>query len=218
MKGRCPITTTIDLNWLYQTLLTHMGPSGWWPAETKRDIIVGAILVQNTNWQNADQSLQNLKRTTGLDANALLALSHEDLVDLIRPSGFYQNKAKALHSVFQWFNDQHWDYAKIWQTNRATLRQQLLKLPGIGNETADVFLVYIFDQPAFIADTYTRRLFQHLGYEQTDTYQHLQRQITLPKTFTFEMAQDFHGLIDEFGKQYLQRPGQFETSFLAALL
>jgi endonuclease-3 related protein len=81
-----------------------------------------------------------------------------------------------------------------------------------------VFLVYIFDQPAFIADTYTRRLFQHLGYEHTDTYQHLQRQITLPQSFTFEMAQDFHGLIDEFGKQYLQRPGQFETSFLAGLL
>ncbi|GAX01455.1 endonuclease III domain-containing protein [Secundilactobacillus silagei] len=193
-----------------------MGPSGWWPADDKRDIIVGAILVQNTAWQNADVGLNNLKHRTGLDPATVLSLSQTELMALIRASGFYRNKAKAIHNVFQWFNDHHWDYAGVAsKTTQSDLRTQLLALPGVGQETADVYLVYIFDLPAFIADSYTRRLFKHLGYLQTDTYQHLKRQITLPDSFTFEMAQDFHGQLDEFGKQYLQREDTFTSSFLA---
>lgn len=195
-----------------------MGPSGWWPAETKRDIIAGAILVQNTAWQNADTGLQNLKQQTGLVPQQVLALSHDELVALIKSSGFYHNKAKAIHAIFQWFEDRHWDYQAIWQANTSTLRRQLLALPAVGNETADVLLVYIFDQPYFIADTYTRRLFQQLGFLGTDTYAHLAKQVTLPANFTGEMAQDFHGLLDEFGKQYLQHPNNFDSSFLATAL
>ncbi|WP_203651435.1 endonuclease III domain-containing protein [Secundilactobacillus yichangensis] len=196
-----------------------MGPSGWWPADDKRDIIVGAILVQNTAWQNADVGLNNLKHRTGLDPEAVLSLSQTELIELIRASGFYRNKAKAIHNVFQWFNDRHWDYSGVASsTSQAELRKQLLALPGVGQETADVYLVYIFDLPAFIADSYTRRLFKHLGYQRTDTYQHLKSQITLPRNFTFKMAQDFHGQLDEFGKQYLQREDTFDDSFLARAL
>lgn len=196
-----------------------MGSSGWWPADDKRDIIVGAILVQNTAWQNADVGLNNLKHRTGLDPEAVLSLSQTELIELIRASGFYRNKAKAIHNVFQWFNDHHWDYAGMASsTSQNKLRKQLLALPGVGQETADVYLVYIFDLPAFIADSYTRRLFKHLGYQRTDTYQHLKTQITLPSNFTFEMAQDFHGQLDEFGKQYLQREDTFADSFLAHAL
>lgn len=210
---------SIDLNWLYQTLLTHMGPSGWWSAEDKRDIIVGAILVQNTAWQNADVGLNNLKHRTHLDPDAVLALSQNDLIDLIRASGFYRNKAKAIHNVFQWFNDHHWDYHGVAKSiKQADLRRELLSLPGVGQETADVYLVYIFDLPAFISDSYTRRLFKHLGYQKVDTYQHLASQIQLPENFTAEMAQDFHGQLDEFGKQYLQRIDTFDDSFLAEAL
>lgn len=196
-----------------------MGPSGWWPADDKRDIMVGAILVQNTAWQNADVGLNNLKHRTGLDPEAVLSLSQTELIELIRASGFYRNKAKAIHNVFQWFNDRHWDYSGVASsTSQAELRKQLLALPGVGQETADVYLVYIFDLPAFIADSYTRRLFKHLGYQRTDTYQHLKSQITLPSNFTFKMAQDFHGQLDEFGKQYLQREDTFDDSFLARAL
>lgn len=196
-----------------------MGPSGWWPAEDKRDIIVGAILVQNTAWQNADISLNRLKHRTGLNPEAMLALSQPELIDLIKVSGFYRNKTKAIHNVFKWFNDRNWDYAGIAsRLSQPELRKQLLELPGVGQETADVYIVYIFDQPAFIADSYTRRLFKHLGYQKTDTYQQLKQQITLPPNFTYQMAQDFHGQLDEFGKQYLQRDDTFEDSFLAQKL
>lgn len=196
-----------------------MGPSGWWPADDKRDIIVGAILVQNTAWQNADVGLNNLKHRTGLAPEAVLSLSQTELIDLIRASGFYRNKAKAIHSVFRWFNDRNWDYAGIaTKSTQKELRKQLLALPGVGQETADVYLVYIFDLPTFIADSYTRRLFKHLGYDRTDTYQHLKQQVTLPDNFTYEMAQDFHGQLDEFGKQYLQHKTSFDDSFLAEAL
>ncbi len=193
-----------------------MGPSGWWPADDKRDIIVGAILVQNTAWQNADVGLNNLKHRTELDPEAVLSLSQTELIDLIRASGFYRNKAKAIHNVFQWFDDRNWDYAAVAaSTTQTELCKQLLALPGVGQETADVYLVYIFDLPTFIADSYTRRLFKHLGYQRTGTYQHLKQQVTLPDNFTYKMAQDFHGQLDEFGKQYLQRDDTFEDSFLA---
>lgn len=150
---------------------------------------------------------------------AVLSLSQTELIDLIRASGFYRNKAKAIHNVFQWFDDHDWDYAGIAAKNTQTeLRKQLLALPGVGQETADVYLVYLFDLPTFIADSYTRRLFKHLGYQRTDSYQHLKQQITLPSNFTAEMAQDFHGQLDEFGKQYLQREDTFADSFLAQAL
>lgn len=205
----------IDLTKLYHRLQHEMGPSGWWPAETKRDIIAGAILVQNTTWENADKSLQQLKQATQMAGPAVADLSVEALIDLIRPSGFYQNKSKAIRAVFAWFDERNFDYAQIWQDNTDTLRDQLLALPGVGQETADVYLVYVFDQPAFIADSYTRRLFHQLGETRTNSYEQLHAAVQLPATFTYADAQEFHGLIDNFGKVYLRDPAKFQESFLA---
>lgn len=200
---------------LYHTLAQEIGPSGWWPADSKLEIILGALLVQNTNWRNVDRSLQNLKAATAFQPEALLALDEQQLTELIRPSGFYHNKAIAIRTVSAWFNQYDWDYAKIAQHFGADLRNELLQLRGVGQETADVFLVFIFDQPAFIADHYARLLFQQLGYDNTQTYAGLQQQIQLPADFTYRDAQEFHGLIDEFGKQFLQHSGDFSHSQLA---
>ncbi len=208
----------IDLNWLYKTLFINLGPSGWWPADSKREIILGAILVQNTNWSNADKALQNLKAKTHLDPQKILSFSQAKLMKIIRSSGFYKNKSKAILATFQWFNKRNWKYKQIWKTNKKCLRTQILSLPGIGQETADTFLLYIFNQPVFIADSYTRRLFQHLGYQNTNSYTQLKKQVKLPNNFSYLKAQDFHGLIDNFGKKYLRNNLQFTHSFLATKL
>lgn len=205
----------LSITALYHQLAQEVGPSGWWPADSKLEIILGALLVQNTNWRNVARALQNLKVATKFEPQALLALDQPQLATLIHPSGFYRHKALAIHATCTWFNQYHWDYAQIVADYGAGLRHQLLQLPGIGNETADVFLVFIFDQVAFIADHYARVLFQHLGYTQTKTYQGLQQQVQLPATFTYRDAQEFHGLIDEFGKKFLQHPGDFAKSQLA---
>lgn len=207
-----------DLNWLYQVLSSNLGPSNWWPATSKPEIILGAILVQNTNWRNAKAALQKLKVQTQFKASVILKLDQEQIAQIIKPSGFYYQKAKAIQATFRWFNKRNWNYQLTNSENLQTLRQQLLKISGIGPETADVFLVYVFDLPVFIADAYARKLFQKLGYRNLKTYQDLKKQITLPPNFDYLMAQDFHGLIDEFGKLYLQTPDRFATSFLKKAL
>ncbi|WP_283679585.1 deoxyribonuclease I [Lentilactobacillus sp. Marseille-Q4993] len=205
----------MDITWLYNQLKTNMGPSGWWPADSKPEIVLGAILVQNTNWRNADAALTALRDETSLDPNSILSLENERLIKLVKPSGFYRNKARAIKSVFSWFNQFEWEYDTMKKYYGTGLRDQLLKLQGVGPETADVLQVYIFDKPVFIADSYTRRLFSALNWMDAKTYQELWNNVSLPKWFTFEDAQEFHGLIDNFGKEYLKRPADFNQSFLS---
>ena len=202
---------------LYDTLLNEMGPQGWWPAESKVEIILGAILVQNTNWRNVDKSLNNLKSATVFLPEEILRLPVAKLEELIRPSGFYRNKARAIQASFQWFDHHNWDYQAIQNEYGKQLRNELLKLPGVGFETSDVFRVFIFDQPAFIADAYARRLFSWLTDKSYATYQSLYQDIVLPDDFTYEEAQEFHGLIDEFGKLYLNKNGQVKENFLSKI-
>lgn len=186
----------VDLNKLYNELSHNLGASGWWPADSKLEIILGAILVQNTNWNNADLALTGLKKVTSLDSQKIINLTQDELMGIIKSSGFYKSKSRAILATFQWLEKEGWDYDQISERYGAKLRTELLKIPGIGNETADVFQVYIFDRPVFIADSYTRRLFAKLGYQNTKTYEELWKQVTLPDNFTYQDAQEFHGLID----------------------
>ena len=202
---------------LYDTLLKEMGPQGWWPADSKVEIILGAILVQNTNWRNVEKSLNNLNAATGFFPEEILKLPLEELETLIRPSGFYRNKARAIQASFQWFGNHKWDYQAVQYEYGKQLRSEILKLHGVGFETADVFRVFIFDQPAFIADAYARRLFSWLTGNSYTTYQSLYQEINLPDDFTYEEAQEFHGLIDEFGKLYLGKNGQVKENFLSKI-
>lgn len=162
---------------LYDTLLKEMGPQGWWPAESKVEIILGAILVQNTNWRNVEKSLNNLNAATDFLPEEILKLQLEELETLIRPSGFYRNKARAIQASFQWFDNHKWDYQAMEYEYGKQLRSEILKLQGVGFETADVFRVFIFDQPAFIADAYARRLFSWLTGNSYTTYQSLYQEM-----------------------------------------
>lgn len=205
----------LNLQQLYQKMRQAMGPSGWWPAESKEEIIIGAIMIQNTNWRNADRAVANFRRVTKFDPDAICQLTVNELVSLVRPAGFYKNKSKAVCSVFNWLRARNYDYRSISDQDGDKLRDNLLALHGVGDETADVFLTYIFDRPTFISDKYARTLFTCLGVSGLTNYASLARRCQLPKSFTAMMAQDFHGLIDEFGKQYLHPVADFQKSFLA---
>lgn len=205
----------LTLNQLYEKMQTAMGPSGWWPADSKEEIIIGAILIQNTNWRNADRALGKLREATALDPDQILALSRESLQSLVKPAGFFKNKSKALVSVLSWLQQYDYDYPRICHHFGASLRSHLLKLRGVGPETADVLLTYIFDVPTFISDKYARTLFTQLGVPGLNTYQDLAHYWSTLTDFTPEMAQDFHGLIDEFGKVYFHPASKFKESFLA---
>lgn len=200
---------------LYEKMYQNMGDSGWWPAESKAEIIIGAIMIQNTNWRNADKAVAGFRKQTNFDPNQIRQLTTAELYDLVRPAGFYKNKSRAVAAVFTWLSQYNDDYRQVCQALGPTLRKELLKLHGIGDETADVLLTYIFEQLTFISDKYARVLFTQLGIPNLTNYQSLARQVKLPANFTSAAAQDFHGLIYEFGKVYFHPLTKFQESFLA---
>lgn len=201
---------------LYRILYEHLGDQGWWPAQSNIEMMLGAILVQNTRWRNASLALEQLKEKTQFDTQQLLALSKEDLEQLIRSSGFYRSKTKTIIALLTWLDKHSFDYHQIKQHYGENLRTELLKIRGIGSETADVLLVYIFDGIEFIPDSYTRRLYAKLGYQHTQTYDMFKRHITLPDYFTNTDANEFHALLDHFGKQYFNNKQTTDYNFLDA--
>ena len=205
----------ITISELYQIMHATAGPSGWWPANSKEEILLGAILVQNTNWQNAARSLANIKAVTEFHPKKLAALSREQLKELIRPSGFYENKSRAIDEFLAKLAAWEFDYDAIRKVSGTGLRDELLAFHGIGPETADVLRLYVFDQVAFVADSYARRLFTQLGCEDFPTYASLAKGepsrlfLRPPKTFTGKSMNLASGIYKE--KQ------RFEQSFLSRI-
>lgn len=199
---------------LYQLLHQNMGPQGWWPANNEIEMMLGAILVQNTNWRNAALALKSLKETTGFNPHSILNIELETLQEVIRSSGFYKNKAKGIHALFAWLEQHAFQYENMSEQYDEELRSELLQIRGIGPETADVLLVYIFKRVEFIPDSYTRRIYNKLGYEHTDSYEKFKKQISLPHYFTNQDANEFHALLDNFGKSYFNHQGNEQYTFL----
>lgn len=201
---------------LYQKMLTHMGATNWWTADSKQQIIIEAILIQNTTELNATRASQLIKVASNYNLQVLVNMPKENLEELVHPAGFMKNKSKAIQEVASWYLAHEENPAKIVQQYGSSLRKVLLSLHGVGPETADVLMAYIFDQPQFIADKYARTLFTQLGINDLTDYKSLALLLAeLPQPFTFADAQEFHGLIDEFGKQYFHPVEDFQKSFLA---
>lgn len=189
---------------LYKLLYRHMGPQNWWPADNDIEMMLGAILVQNTRWRNAEIALNQIKEHTHFNPNHILELPIETLQSLIRPSGFYKSKSLTIKTLLTWLARHHFNYQEINERYKAELRKELLSLKGIGSETADVLLVYIFGRIEFIPDSYTRKIYDKLGYENTKSYDQLKKVVTLPNHFTNQDANEFHALLDVFGKHYFR--------------
>lgn len=200
---------------LYQKMLTTMGPTNWWPADSKAEIIIGAIMIQNTTQANAERAVANFKAATKFDPNAIRRLSTDELQAIIRPAVFFKNKSQAIHTIFDCTKPFDDNYDLIKRHFGSRLRKELLRLHGIGPETADVLLIYVFDTPVFVSDKYARTLFEQMGITGLRKYQDLAKIIKLDDPFTIKDAQEFHGLIDEFGKQWLHLVEKFHESFLA---
>ncbi|HDH7033174.1 TPA: endonuclease III domain-containing protein [Staphylococcus aureus] len=189
---------------LYKLLYRHMGPKNWWPADNYIEMMLGAILVQNTRWRNAEIALNQIKEHTHFNPNHILELPIETLQSLIHSSGFYKSKSLTIKTLLTWLARHHFNYQEINERYKAELRKELLSLKGIGSETADVLLVYIFGRIEFIPDSYTRKIYDKLGYENTNSYDQFKKVVTLPNHFTNPDANEFHALLDVFGKHYFR--------------
>ena len=149
---------------IYRRLMDCYGPQHWWPAEGPFEMIVGAILTQSAAWINVEKAIANLKVAKALSPEALRRLPLPEVAALIRPCGYYNAKAKKLKSFAHWLGD-HCDdnLDKLWADDIAHLRQQLLSIHGIGEETADSIILYAANKPIFVIDAYTLRIIDRIG-------------------------------------------------------
>lgn len=191
--------TTQDLLALYKELQSTTALNTWWPADSRYEIIVGAVPTQNTSWRNVETAIAQLKAAEALDPHTLLELSLPRLRELIYSAGFYRVKATYLRAATQWFLDNDAD-ARSWDTAR--LRESLLSVRGIGDETADSIALYVYDRPLFIYDLYARRLLASRGFGSFPNYKAAKRALDqhLPDLSAAEFG-TFHGLIVDHSKQ-----------------
>jgi len=189
---------------LYTRLFNAFGPQHWWPGDTPFEVMVGAILTQNTNWGNVEKAIANLKNARSLEPERIHGMRKNRLAALIRPAGYFNIKAERLKSFIRFYlNHYSGSLAKMKRTDADTLRDELLSVHGIGPETADSILLYALDKPVFVIDAYTKRVLSRHGilpYERTyDKFQSLFH-TALPSDR--ELFNEYHALFVRVGKEY----------------
>ncbi len=191
---------------VYHALLAHYGEQQWWPADSAFEMMVGAILTQNTNWNNVEKALDNLREANVLEAEALATCNRETLEAWIRPAGFFRQKTESLFKLCIFYHE-HEGIKGMKCGSMKTLRHFLLDVHGIGPETADSILLYAIEKPIFVVDSYTKRIFHRLGtlpkeMIKYDDVQHFFHQRTAN---VLSLYQQFHALIVIHAKEYCRK-------------
>ncbi len=192
---------------IFEALYEHYGPQNWWPADSLFEVIVGAILTQNTAWQNVEKAISNLKSAGLLNPVSLHNLPLEILAEYIRPSGYYNIKAKRLKDFLRFFIEKYeGDIDRMFEQEPEELRKSLLQISGIGQETADSILLYAGNIPVFVVDAYTFRVFSRHGFLSEDiTYEDCQSMFMENLTNDAGLFNEYHALIVKVGKEYCRK-------------
>jgi endonuclease-3 related protein len=221
---------------VYKRLLAFYGHQGWWPIvnpSTSRseyhvgaprnesdffEIAVGAILTQNISWKNVDTAMTSLKSREILDAASLRNISAAKLAGIIRPTGYYNQKAKKIKNFLAWYGRYNYDYRTLCRKEPGELRDELLAINGIGPETADSILLYALNVGIFVVDAYTKRIFTRQGfltgnrkYEEIQELFHRYFKGTAPEN------NEYHALIVAHGKNFCKKKPLCDTCCLQSL-
>jgi endonuclease-3 related protein len=192
---------------IYEKLYRAFGPQHWWPGETAFEIAVGAILTQNTNWGNVEKAIENLKRAKALSAKRIHEMTAHRLASLIKPAGYFTIKARRLRAFIDFLmNDYHRSMKKMRDEEIQTLRVKLLKIHGIGHETADSILLYALEKPVFVIDAYTRRvLSRHTIVRHDECYESIQKLFHSTLKRDAKLFNEYHALFVRLGKTYCRK-------------
>ena len=192
---------------VYDRLYAHFGPQNWWPGETSLEVMVGAVLTQNTNWANVEKAIGNLKASGQLSFTSLHGMPQDLLAEYIRPSGYYNIKAGRLKNLFQMIVDEYeGELDFLFADSLEGSRKNLLKVKGVGPETADSILLYAAGKPIFVIDTYTHRVFsRHQLVEENTDYFSLQQEFldSLPEDVS--LFNEYHALIVAVAKKFCKK-------------
>ncbi|WP_243546453.1 endonuclease III domain-containing protein [Pseudodesulfovibrio tunisiensis] len=199
--------TFARLTAMYDTLLSELGPSGWWPAQTRFEVIVGAILGQNTSWRNVTRAMANLHDRNLLNGPDLLAMPVPELAEIIRPAGYYNMKAKRLHNLLRFLDEEcAFDLESLMESDPIQLRERLLSVNGVGPETGDSILLYALDMPVFVVDAYTARIAHRHGLIQENvSYEELQALFMDALPEDVALYNEFHALLVRVGNQWCKK-------------
>ncbi len=196
-----------QLTSIYHALFRAYGPQHWWPGDTPFEVLVGAVLTQNTSWTNVEKAIVNLRLARALSFSGMINAAPEKLALLIRPSGYFNIKTKRLRHLL-WFI--HTNYSgsltRMFAADSAQLRRQLLEVNGIGPETADSILLYAGEKPFFVVDAYTRRIFSRQGLIAGNADYHAVQSFfmeNLPRDARF--YNEYHALIVRIGKEHCKK-------------
>jgi endonuclease-3 related protein len=213
---------TLNPNNLYKILLNRFDNPNWWPididyhkknhTDPRFEIIVGTILTQNTSWSNVEKALLNLKLKKNLDIKNIPKIKNEKLQNMIKPSGFFKQKTIRLKKIALYINEKYnGNLDDFFNRNLYTIRDELLSINGIGEETADSILLYAGNLPIFVVDKYTKRICERLYICETISYKNIQEYFEneLSKKYSQDklskVYNEFHALIVIFAKEYCKK-------------
>ena len=201
------MSTSERINTIYKKLYKRYGAQGWWPGDSGLELILGAILTQNTAWTNAAKAISNLKEENLIDVAKLASIDTQALASLIRPSGYYNQKALKIKRMLSFIIDNYGgDLEKMYKEDTPELRKGLLSIKGIGPETADTILLYAANKPVFVIDAYTYRVLSRHGLVPEDTtYDEMQELFMDSLPEDSQMFNEYHALILKVAKEHCKK-------------
>src|SRR3954470_10766175 len=205
----------------YERMLAAFGPQHWWPGDSPFEIMVGAVLVQNTAWRNVERAIANLRDAAVMNPRGLYDLPPVELAELIRPAGYYQVKAKRLRNLLRFVMEEYdGSLDAMFRTGLPNLREQLLAINGIGPETADAILLYAGGMPTFVVDTYAHRILARhgrIGYDAA--YDEIKDYFESELPSDAALYNEYHALLVRVGKDHCKRAApKCESCPLAPML
>lgn len=201
----------------YNSLFKQYGPQHWWPGDTPFEIMVGSVLTQNTAWLNVERAINNLKQADALSAETILSTHHARLAKWLKPSGYFNIKAKRLKNFCQWYVEQG-GFKSLAKLDTHDLRTQLLSVNGVGPETADDIVLYAFERPVFVIDAYTRRIFSRIGMIDGDeSYEELRSHFESALKSDVSLFNEYHALIVKHGKDICKTRPRCDQCCLTSL-
>lgn len=189
---------------IYELMYAKTGPRHWWPAETRFEVVVGAILTQFVSWKNVETAIGNLKKRNLLSMDGICEVDPRELEELIRCTRFYKQKVRKLREFCTYARDNYGgSLDKFFDKDLYRLREELLSLYGIGEETADSIILYAAEKPIFVVDAYTRRIFNRLGFFDEDvSYRDMQKFFMDNLEHDVKLFNEYHAQIDGVGNRY----------------
>ncbi|HNR66366.1 MAG TPA: endonuclease III domain-containing protein [Atribacterota bacterium] len=196
-----------ELYSMHQVLLEFYGSLHWWPGESSLEIMVGAILTQNTNWQNVSKAIEKMKEEGLLEVTALFHMDEKSLGKIIKSCGYYNLKARRLKNFINFFYRNYGgSVERLFSVDWKILREELLKINGIGPETADSILLYAGNKPIFVVDAYTRRIFhRHNYFSFKASYQEIQHFFMVHLPQDHSVYNEFHAQLVMLGKDFCNK-------------